>query len=68
MLIQEGKHHQIRRMAKRSGFIVRSLCRTRIAGVLTLASVPVPGQCRWVQDEELEVLYTGLGITRSRSA
>lgn len=60
--LQEGKHHQIRRIASRAGLTVISLTRTRIAGILCLDSVPEPGQCRWLTHEEIGALYEGLHI------
>jgi hypothetical protein len=58
--IREGKHHQIRRMAKRHGFIVAALHRVSIASILKIESVPEPGECRWLQLDEIESLYNGL--------
>lgn len=58
--IREGKHHQIRRMAKRHGFIVAALHRVSIASILKIDSVPEPGECRWLQLDEVESLYDGL--------
>lgn len=60
--LQEGKNHQIRRMAKRSKLTVVSLCRTRIAGMISLDSVPAPGQCRWLERVEVTQLRTGLHL------
>jgi 16S rRNA U516 pseudouridylate synthase RsuA-like enzyme len=60
--LREGKHHQIRRMARRSGFTVLSLTRVRIAGVLSLDSIPTPGQCRWLSPLEVAELRAGLGL------
>ena len=60
VIIREGKHHQIRRMAKRSGFHVVSLHRVSIASILKIESVPLPGQCRWLTLEEIHNLYEGL--------
>ena len=49
----EGKHHQIRRLAKRAGYShVLSLKRVRIAGILSIESIPNPGDCRWLSPEE----------------
>jgi pseudouridine synthase len=56
----EGKHRQIRRVAKRSGFVVVSLTRTSIAGILELESVPFPGSCRWLTDDEVDLLKCNL--------
>jgi 16S rRNA U516 pseudouridylate synthase RsuA-like enzyme len=47
-------------MAKRSGFHVVSLHRIRIASILHIDSVPIPGQCRWLTDQEIAQLYEGL--------
>lgn len=58
--IREGKHHQIRRMAKRSGFHVVSLHRVCIASILNIESIPMPGQCRWLTLLEIHELYEGL--------
>ena len=60
VIIREGKHHQIRRMAKRSGYHVASLHRVSIASILTIETIPTPGQCRWLTIEEVQVLYEGL--------
>lgn len=60
VVIREGKHHQIRRMAKRSGYHVASLHRVSIASVLKIESVPLAGQCRWLTYEEIQILYEGL--------
>lgn len=46
IVIREGKHHQIRRMAKRAGYHIVSLHRVRIANILSVESIPTPGQCR----------------------
>lgn len=58
--ISEGKHHQIRRLAKRSGFHVLSLTRTKISGYLSIESVPNPGDCRWLSCEEKAHLFDAL--------
>ena len=60
--LQEGKHHQIRRIAQRSFLTVLKLTRTRIAHVLDIESIPVPGQCRWLQHEEVCEIRLGLGF------
>ncbi len=60
--LAEGKHHQIRRMARRLRLHVVSLCRTNIAGVLDISSVPIPGQCRWLTVDEVKELYNNLGL------
>jgi len=54
--LTEGKHHQIRRMASRSKFIVLRLVRTRLAHILDLASVPQAGSCRWLTVQEIKLL------------
>ena len=60
--LAEGKHHQIRRMARRLRLHVVSLCRINIAGILDISSVPLPGQCRWLTKDEIKELYCGLGL------
>jgi 16S rRNA U516 pseudouridylate synthase RsuA-like enzyme len=62
IVLREGRHHQIRRIARRSGYIVKSLHRTRIAGILSVATVPAPGQCRWLEECEIAALYEGLHL------
>lgn len=65
--LYEGKHHQIRRMVKRCrGLHVLKLCRTEIAnGLLHIDTIPEPGTCRWISDEEVRQLYEGLKIHRT---
>lgn len=58
--LTEGKHHQIRRMATRNKFVVVSLKRLCIASILNIDSVPNPGDCRWLNDEEVQTLQTSL--------
>ena len=65
IVLREGKHHQIRRIAKRSGFHVARLHRVRIAGILSVDSIPNPGDCRWLTIEEINALYEGLQIDKS---
>jgi len=61
--IQEGKHKQIRRLAKRAGYITVALERRTICGgLLRLESVPQPGQCRWLTAEEKYTLYRGFQL------
>ena len=60
VVLNEGKHHQIRRMAHRQHYRVLKLVRTKIAHVLSIDSVPLPGQCRWLNTSELLQLYEGL--------
>ena len=57
VILREGKHHQIRRMARRSNYSVHRLERIRIANILSLESIPNPGDCRWLSPEELSILY-----------
>lgn len=56
--ILEGKHHQIRRMASRNNFIVITLHRKKIAGILQIDErMPIPGSGRWLLvQEELAIL------------
>jgi len=61
--LEEGKHHQIRRIAKRSDFHIVSLERIRLAGdLLQIESVPRPGDTRWLSEEEVDELRKGLGL------
>jgi 16S rRNA U516 pseudouridylate synthase RsuA-like enzyme len=61
--IYEGKHQQIRRMAKRNGYVIIGLVRTSICGgLLQLSSVPTPGQCRWLTAQEKRTLYAGFEL------
>ena len=68
MIIREGKHHQIRRIAKRHGFIVARLHRVSIASILKVESVPTPGQCRWLSLSEIHELYEGLLLNTTAPA
>lgn len=58
----EGKHRQIRRLANRSRLTVTSLIRTRMANILSIDSVPNPGDCRWLTKEEMQWLYKTYGL------
>lgn len=61
--INEGKHKQIRRLAKRAGYITVGLERTSMCGgLLSLESVPKVGQCRWLGKEEKLALYKGFQL------
>jgi 16S rRNA U516 pseudouridylate synthase RsuA-like enzyme len=60
VVIHEGKHHQIRRLASRSAYRVISLCRTRISKILSIESVPSPGDCRWLSEQEVYELCEAL--------
>jgi len=60
--ILEGKHHQIRRAVKRAGFLLLTLQRVQMAGVLSIEMVPCPGDCRWLTAEELWDIKKGLGL------
>lgn len=63
VIIHEGKHKQIRRLAKRAGYHVISLCRTKICGdLLTLDMVPEPGNCKWLSVEQKRQLYCALKL------
>lgn len=58
VVIQEGKHKQIRRLAKRAGYHVIALQRTSICGdLLNLHTISLPGQCRWLGVSEKYALY-----------
>lgn len=60
--LAEGKHHQIRRAVKRAGYLLLSLTRVAIAGILSLESISRPGQGRWLSAGELHALRAGLGL------
>lgn len=60
--LSEGKHHQIRRMASRSGYTVVSLTRTAI-GSMTLQSVPTPGSAQWLLPEDVTALRESFDLT-----
>lgn len=62
VLLREGKHHQIRRAVKRTGFILLHLLREKMAGVSLQVKVPLPGQCSWLSHEEVRILREGLGL------
>ena len=53
-------------MCNRSKFIVKTLHRVQIASILRIASVPEPGDCRWVTREEVQELYEGLGLDKEQ--
>eukprot|EP01034_Spumella_vulgaris_P036904 gene36904-45528_t len=57
-----GKHHQIRRMAHNHGYCVLGLKRVRISGILSVDSVPLPGDCRWLTVQEYEEISRHLGV------
>jgi hypothetical protein len=63
--IREGKHHQIRRMIRRSHLKLLTLCRIQIASILRIESVPSPGDCRWLEEWEVDEIYHALQIKRS---
>ena len=60
VVLREGKHHQIRRLAHRAGYHIVSLHRRTIASILSSETIPTPGQCRYVTTAELDELYAGL--------
>lgn len=62
VLICEGKHHQIRRMVQRSQLRVMTLCRISLAAILRIESVPLPGDCRWLDEWEVDELYDALKV------
>jgi hypothetical protein len=47
-------------MTKRCGYKVVALSRVRIAGILTIDSLPNPGSCRWLTIAEERQLKDGL--------
>lgn len=63
----EGKHHQIRRMAKRNHFSVVNLKRVKIAGILSLDSgIEEPGSCRWLTKKEESRIFDGIRRLRDK--
>ena len=62
--LNEGKHHQIRRMASLNGYKVISLTRICIASILNIDSVPNPGDCRWLTEGEIEEIYRELRLVK----
>ena len=63
----EGKHHQIRRMAKRNFFSVVELKRKKIAGILSLDSgLEEPGSCRWLTKNEEHRIFQGIRRLREK--
>eukprot|EP01041_Mallomonas_annulata_P000705 gene704-1348_t len=61
VVIREGKHHQLRRMARRSSLHVVRLHRSIIASILHASSV-LSGECRWLTENEVRILYVGLQL------
>lgn len=57
-----GKHHQIRRMAHRQGYHVIGLKRVCISGILSIDTVPLPGDCRWLTVQEYNTISRHLGV------
>jgi 16S rRNA U516 pseudouridylate synthase RsuA-like enzyme len=62
VVLTEGKHHQIRRMAKRYRLHVISLCRIGIVGILHIDSVVEEGACRYLTAAEVLELYEHFGL------
>ena len=60
--IREGKHHQVRRIASRSNLKVIFLQRISIGGVLDISKVPCEGECKYVEYEDVKLLYEGLNL------
>ena len=65
--ISEGKHHQIRRMARRHGYHIMYLQRISLCGgLLNIDSIPTFGACRWLTIDEKQSLYDdGFEILRN---
>lgn len=64
--ISEGKHHQIRRMARRHGYHIMYLQRISLCGgLLNIESIPTFGACRWLTIDEKKSLYDGFEILRN---
>ncbi len=65
VVLREGKHHQIRRLATRSKLIVRSLTRVSFAGgLLTIEedALKEPGSGRHLREEEVKELRNALKL------
>jgi 16S rRNA U516 pseudouridylate synthase RsuA-like enzyme len=60
--LHEGKHHQIRRIGRRSNLHILSLQRICIGKILHIDSVPLPGDCRRLEQWEIDELLRGLQI------
>ena len=52
-------------MCARSKFIIVTLHRVQIASILSIETVPNPGDCRWLSAHEVRELYEGLGLDSS---
>ena len=66
VVLREGKHHQIRRIAARSKLTVRSLTRVSFAGgVLTLEddALKQPGSGRRLQEDEVQELREAFALS-----
>ena len=59
IVLEEGKHHQIRRMCRQVGLSVRSLSRVRI-GPISLNDLQ-PGQLRRLSPDETAALWRAVG-------
>ena len=55
LTLTEGKYHQVKRMLAAAGNRVESLHRSRIGALDLPADLP-PGQWRWLQAHEVELL------------
>lgn len=62
IILTQGLNRQIRRMCKELGYNVAALQRIRVANI-TLGKLR-PGTYRKITGEELEALYSGVGIKR----
>ena len=65
VVLREGKHHQIRRLATRSKLIVRSLTRVSFAGgLLTIEeeALKEPGSGRHLREEEVKELRKAINL------
>ena len=64
VVISEGRHHQVRRLAARAGFAVEALHR-KAMGPLRLDDLPV-GAARPLTPDEVQTLLSNCGLEKKR--
>jgi len=62
VIINEGKHHQVRRIAQRAKLRVISLTRVKIANILTIESLDLNKGWRNLEYKELKEIYYGMNL------
>jgi len=67
VVINEGKHHQVRRIAQRAKLQVLTLTRIKIASILDIQSIPKEKYFRIIEYNEIKEIYCGLGITYNQN-